>query len=142
MKIVINKCHGGFSVNNDYLSYIQEKYSNIECFNLISRDDIDIELYESIYNEKLPKDLEFKTGKRYMFDNDRSNPMLVDAVENVKSNIPYGFGNTSMLEVIEIPDDSYWVILEFDGYEQLIYSNSPILSDTEFKYEIKGVPNK
>ena len=144
MKIALNKCHGGFGLANEYLDYIEKYFSEIECYNVINRDDIDLELYESLYGEKLPNNLEFKTGKRYIFDNDRTNPILIEALENVKQKTPVGFGNPSILEVVEIPDDSYWVILEYDGYEQLIYSKCEILTDKkdDFEYCIKGGPRK
>jgi hypothetical protein len=52
----------------------------------------------------------------FAFEQDRSNPKLVDVVEKLgdKAN-----GSGADLAVVEIPDDTEWVITEYDGREQV-----------------------
>lgn len=49
----------------------------------------------------------------------RNDPKLVEAVEN-------GLGNA--LIIVEIPDNSYFTISDYDGIETVYYSESPIYS--------------
>jgi hypothetical protein len=52
-------------------------------------------------------------GYGFALMDDRSNPMLVAAVEKLGERA----GNNAMLEVVEIPDDVEWEIQEYDGME-------------------------
>jgi len=82
-KIVINVCHGGFS-----LSWRAE------------------ELYEKLSGKKVD----------YFYDIDRSDPHLVQAVEElgVRAN-----GVHADLAIVEIPDGVQWEIAEYDGMEHV-----------------------
>ena len=53
---------------------------------------------------------------RYAFEDDRTNPKLVECVEKLGE-----AANTahSELYVVEIPDDVKWTITEYDGIEQV-----------------------
>jgi hypothetical protein len=55
-------------------------------------------------------------GYGYDFENDRTNPKLIEAVETLgeKAN-----GSLAALQVIEIPDDVDWYIDEYDGWETI-----------------------
>ena len=96
MKLVINKCYGGFSLSEEQaLAYgIDES-----------------ELFDSGIG-----------GNRvYYGDIDRDDPKLIEVIER-------GFPNAwaSDLRVVEIPDNAFYEIEEYDGAEYLIWSESPI----------------
>jgi hypothetical protein len=94
MKIVLNKCFGGFSLSEEQaLAYGFSEH----------------ELYQGL-NEKV-----------YYGDMDRTDPQLVSVVEQ-------GLKNSwaSDLVVVEIPDECYWSIEDYDGHETLVWSESEI----------------
>lgn len=78
MKVVINKCVGGYGLSKETYKFLN-----------------------------IPWD-----GYGYAFDEDRSNPALVECVEALgeKDN-----GDYAALKVVEIPDDVEWEIAEYDG---------------------------
>ena len=55
-------------------------------------------------------------GFGFAYDNDRTNPKLIEVVEKLgkKAN-----GQCANLEVVEIPDGIDWEIDEYDGYEHV-----------------------
>ena len=130
MKVVINKCYGGFGLshkaimryaelknikiyafvssnndygNNNYELYDEEKYQNTK--GIFARL-----IYYSTNSD--PKEL-----NNYYFDEgkiSRNDPVLIKIIEELKkeANGPY-----AKLQVIEIPDDVSWEIEEYDGIE-------------------------
>lgn len=96
MKLVINKCYGGFSLSEEQaLAYgIDES-----------------ELYPSGI-----------TGNRvYYGDFDRDDPKLIEVVIQ---DLPSALA--SNLQVVEIPDGVFYKIEEYDGMEYIIWSESEI----------------
>lgn len=94
MKIVLNKCYGGFSLSEEQaLAY------GIDESELYDRGD----------------------SKVYYGEMERTDPKLIEVVEQ-------GFENSwsSELVVVEIPDNAYYQIEEYDGLEHIIYSESEI----------------
>lgn len=55
-------------------------------------------------------------GYGFAYDDDRSNPKLVEVVENLGT---YASGSCAWLHVVEIPDDVKWHIEEYDGIESV-----------------------
>lgn len=53
---------------------------------------------------------------RYAFENDRTNPKLVECVEKLGEAASTMY---SALYVVEVPDDVKWTITEYDGIEQV-----------------------
>lgn len=53
-------------------------------------------------------------GYGYAYENDRTNPNLVDCVETLGS---HANGSCAALKVVEIPDDVKWRISGYDGCE-------------------------
>jgi hypothetical protein len=96
MKIVLNRCYGGFALSGEQA----EAYG--------------------IPEEDLYKD---GRGKKtyYDYDLDRTDPKLVEVVE---MGLPNSWA--SDLQVVEIPDNSFYRIEEHDGSEYIIYSESEI----------------
>ena len=91
MKIVVNKCYGGFALSEE-----QAK--------MLGTPDEDI--YDGVY---------------YGHDIDRTDPRLITVVEAGIPNARY-----SELKVVEIPDNHFYQIQEYDGYEDVVHSASEI----------------
>ena len=105
MKIVINKCFGGFGLSEEaVLLYGKKKGLNI----IVVRDKI----MKSLRHYYLD---EVKNGN-YFSDRDiqRNDSVLIEVVEElgIKAN-----GSCSELKIVEIPDDVEWIIEEYDGKE-------------------------
>lgn len=91
MKVVINRCYGGFSVSRKVYRYLKIEWDGS---GFISNEDLGIKS-ENYYA--------YRTDKR-----------LVEAVEKIgkKSN-----GDVAKLKIVEIPDNIEWEIEEYDGLE-------------------------
>lgn len=85
MKIVLNKCYGGFGIKHKYK----------DQFRIASSDEIS------------------RTDKR-----------LIAIIESLGTNEVSAI--RSELKVIEIPDNVYYEIIKYDGYEYIVYSLSQI----------------
>ena len=104
MKIVINKCYGGFGLSQEAVLL----YGKKKGLNLILDHDKTILLTHYYLNEK-------KDGN-YFYEGDiqRNDAALIEVVEELgeKADGPY-----SELKIVEIPDDMKWEIDEYDGKE-------------------------
>lgn len=100
MKLVINKCYGGFSISREAAEFMAERGD--------ARAKAELE-------KSTPKKF---FGYGYVEDMDgtyeRDNLLLVAAVEALgeKAN-----GDCASLQVVEIPDGTKWQIEEYDGRE-------------------------
>ena len=56
-------------------------------------------------------------GSRYSYDDDRTNPKLVECVEKLGEAVNHD--SASYLYVVEVPDDVKWTITDYDGLEQV-----------------------
>ncbi len=99
MKVVINRCFGGFGIseeawemylNKKNLPFVKETGST----GLTWYSNGDVGYYES--------------------DLDRSDPVLIEVIEKLGD---AANSWASALKIIEIPDDVDWVIGEYDGRE-------------------------
>ena len=104
MKIVINKCYGGFGLSEEAVLL----YAKKKGLNLIIQRNKGLKLNHYYLNSK-------KDGN-YFCERDiqRNDPILVQVVKElgVKAN-----GSCSELKIVEIPDDVEWIIEEYDGKE-------------------------
>ena len=136
MKLVINKCYGGFGLSllaqKRYLEligkkaffYKQTKYSFRDGADEFGRID-DIEKYTSISSETYTEDKgdTFKPTKRnlegywYYGNLKRDDPILVRVVEELGSEL--ASGGCAHLKVVDIPDDIEYEINEYDGIESV-----------------------
>lgn len=104
MKIVINKCFGGFGLSKKAVEFMAEMGS----------DQARAELLESMEDNR---DCYYGYSKKYNFEYSRTDPALVKAVEVLKSEANCCF---SELKVIEIPEGIDWEISDCDGIEVVI----------------------
>ena len=108
MKIVINKCFGGFSVSKKAVEYMAEKGSEQARAEL-----------EYIISSKDNSDCYYGYSEKIDHEYDRADPILVEAVEVLKGEAN---GCFSELKVVEIPDIE-WEITDFNGIEVITEKN-------------------
>lgn len=134
MKVVVNKCYGGFGLSFTAQKMICEK-KGIEFYpyKFVHDKDSDEYYYKLIHNENefkkyidvvLTKYMGEKFEKTAINNNliwnyyyiERTDKALVETVEELgeKAN-----GCFSRLEIVEIPDDINYEIREYDGYESI-----------------------
>lgn len=101
MKIVLNKCFGGFSISKEAAEFMSKQGCK----------QAKEELKES-------KDNWYGYGytKKYSDGYDRTSYYLVEAVETLKEKAN---GSSAKLKVVEIPDDIEYHIDEYDGIESV-----------------------
>jgi hypothetical protein len=135
MKIVVNRCFGGFGLSalaeKEYLAkkvktayfYEQTKYSFKDGKEEYRRvDDVNKKsqaLYYTTVEKDLgdvingfPEDVDFFST----YDMKRDDPDLVNIVEKLGESAN---GDFAELDVVEIPDDVEWEIDEYDGMESI-----------------------
>lgn len=108
MKIVLNKCHGGFGVSTEVFKYLIEKKNWVVGENgKICESDALGERYYFNYDMGC-SDLEF-----------RSNPDLIEAIEHI--GVDKASGAYSKLEIIYVPDwkEIELEITDYSGMEKL-----------------------
>lgn len=112
MKVVINKCYGGFNLSDKAIEACIE-------LGMTVGEDKDDDLYRK----------DFCKGKKRLFGNIywanhsddqvfRCDPRVIKVVEQLGDEAN---GHCSKLRIIDIPFDSYdgWHIEEYDGMEQI-----------------------
>ena len=105
MKVVVNKCYGGFSVSRAAILWMRERGSEAAKKNVLE-------------GEKYP---EGSVREHGMLDSnyiecERHDPMLVECVETLGRE---SYGQLSALVVIKIPDDIEYEIDDYDGIETI-----------------------
>ncbi len=99
MKILINKCHGGYSISANALSMYADKKG----------------LKYSVKNEYLPF-LDLADGTSLSFYNiERNDPTLIEVFEELGSEDFSGI--CAEVSIVEIPDNAQYKISEYDGKE-------------------------
>lgn len=105
MKIVINKCYGGFSLSTNALqSYAHAKGLDLRADELLAGEMFYFWTDEDGH-ERSDRDIV------------RDDPTLVEVVESYYAQGLDPSGDHAKLHVIEIPDDVDWEIAEYDGME-------------------------
>ena len=138
MKMILNKCFGGFGVSDEgYKLYAQKK--GVQLYPYEVNYSIDIHTitksnsesnwltttyFTKDFGEKYEiSDEECKEYRLYFTDDDRLDKTLIEVVEELGEKANTRFSD---LEVVEIPDGSYYIIDEYDGVETLYYSETEI----------------
>lgn len=103
MKVVINRCFGGFGLSDAAI----KRYGELAVLNLISKKGglFGIDWY-----------VDFVDDNNFFFDDNipRDDPNLVRVVEEMGEE---SWGSYSELAIVEIPDDVKWTIDSYDGNE-------------------------
>jgi translation initiation factor 2 alpha subunit (eIF-2alpha) len=132
MKVVVNKCYGGFSLSDKAVEMVMKR-KGLECFRYKQtkyrykdgvNEYIRCETFDDSdrFTHYLTEDLGEKTNKlpngTYWNDRhlDRDDTDLVAVVEELGEEAN---GRFAKLKVIEIPDDIEWTIDEYDGVETI-----------------------
>ena len=103
MKIVINKCHGGFGLSEKALY----RYAELAGFTLVVGEKTS--LYTQYYKDEVSDDNYFSN-----YEIKRDDPILIQVVEELGEE---SHNRYSDLKVVEIPDGVGWTIEEYDGME-------------------------
>jgi hypothetical protein len=118
MKIILNKCYGGFGISLDgYLLYAKKKGIELDVYH----NGVLINNPHKFLESRKPYVTEFyyktKTGKRfYLHTENRDDETLIKVVKELgeKAN-----GIYADLKIVEIPDNMQYSIEEYDGIETL-----------------------
>lgn len=126
MKVVINSCYGGFGLSHEAIMRIAELkgqtlYPYDLDYNVVDESEIG-KCSVIIYSEAAPSASIKEKEKKYITyegyePEDRSNPILVQAVEELGSE--RASANYAELKIVEIPDGINWHIEEYDGLEHV-----------------------
>jgi len=114
MKIVLNKCYGGFHISDEGYEWLL-KNKNWKCTTL-GKDGEWKNSNAKIY--KSEEDIPFG-GKYYFTSDDRGFRTNKDVIEMVKILKEKASFQTSKIEIIEIPDNVDYEIEEHAGIEHV-----------------------
>lgn len=126
MKVIINTCYGGFGLSPKALKYVADKLGEpIYFFKATAEGYIPITMEEAstCFNARAFKtpnpsnEMSNEDYNKYAWhhhDEERTNPVLIEAVETLG---PEANGLFSELKIVEVPDDVKWHIAEHDGWE-------------------------
>ena len=138
MKIILNKCFGGFDVSTEgYELYAKKKglelYKYKGNLNFINHEYTKIKGKENeLFKHYFTKDFgeiakisaeDYEKYNLYLRKENRQDQTLIEVIEELGEKASGSFGE---LEVVEIPDNSFYKIDEYDGLETLYYSDSKI----------------
>jgi hypothetical protein len=128
MKVVVNRCFGGFGISNKaLLELIKRNSQYVEKINVYSycknKDEIsrDFMEFDSEYKQHRYMNMLLKNDDLYMLkdrylENFRSDPDLIDIIEKLGEE---SFGKHADLEIVNVPDDIKWYIDDYDGRETI-----------------------
>ena len=108
MKIVVNKCFGGFSVSRKAVEFMAERG------NEQAKAELDEILSGKYANAAY--DIYFGYSEKFESEYNRTDPDLILAVETLKDEAN---SSCSKLKVVEIPDGIEWEITDYDGVETI-----------------------
>jgi hypothetical protein len=113
VKVVINRCFGGFGLSDQALELFMNKKS-IEFEKVLSKSHWKKDEFDYYRKGHVGEDEHYLWY--YDLCQDRSDPALIEVVEELgeKAN-----GWAAELGIVEIPDDVEWDIVEYDGKEHV-----------------------
>ena len=135
MKIILNKCFGGFELSTEaYKLYgkkigkeIYEYYQDLEKgfdYFIKGSEGLCTFYFTKDFGEEIKlNDEEYDKYCLNLSEEKRTDKILIEVVEELKERANNSFSD---LEIIEIPDNSYYKIDKYDGVETIYYSNSEI----------------
>lgn len=135
MKVVINRCHGGFGLSREACQrywdikgtqvWIEDntKFKSLGLFTvwlLPPEGRIELKEGEAFYSMSMEDRQAYNKAysEQTWYDHNvvRNDPLLVQVVEELgdKAN-----GGHAELAVVEIPDEVQWTVEEYDGWEHI-----------------------
>jgi hypothetical protein len=109
MKVVINRCYGGFGLSDQAVV----RYAELKGINLVMEEyDGHAVSGSTFYVDGIKDDEHYFSY--YDLSNDRTDPCLVQVVEEL-GDTANGFA--SDLQIVVIPDDVEFTVEEYDGME-------------------------
>ena len=126
MKIIINKCYGGFGLSKAAtLAYCEakqikvwhEKQGEYDQYWLVPPEErlvIANDFYSLPMDERIEFNKRCASQRFYDTSISRTDPALIEIVERLGEEADGKFGE---LKIIEIPNDVIWEIEEYDGTE-------------------------
>lgn len=127
MKIVVNKCYGGFGISLEALlaliekkSEIVKKYTFKEYYGS-EKTNTEFKSFKKGYKYEWVKFYLVKDDIVYALDDDDENKLRshLDLIELVEKLGEKANGDFADLVIVEIPDDVEWQIEEYDGNEHI-----------------------
>lgn len=133
MKLVINKCYGGFGLSPkaqiEYAKrkfgqtlyfYVQTKYNFKDGEDEYIKMDPDevVQNFYDVYTVDHGEVFKGRNAEGFFYpDIERNDPILVEVVEEL--GVGPSSGSYAELSIVEIPDDVNWEIDEYDGMESV-----------------------
>lgn len=124
MKIILNKCYGGFDVSDKaYELYAEKKgislyryWDDYKNGKMHKGSGVLTYYFTKDYGDSVGKnEIDWKTNL-YLHSGHRDDPILIEVVEELGKKASGSYGN---LVVVEIPDGMDYVIDDYDGVETL-----------------------
>lgn len=135
-KIILNKCFGGFDVSEEaYRLYAKKKglelYKYTHCDYNVNKlryatenENIMVYYYTKDFGNNVKiSDEDNKKYFLYLNNRYREDEILIEVVEELGEKASGRFGN---LQIVEIPDNVFYQINEYDGLETIRYSENEI----------------
>ena len=104
MKVVVNRCFGGFSLSDEAIML----YGKLSGRNIVVKTDEDIPSFSYF--------VDLNDSEWYDRNIDRSDKYLVQVVEELGN---AANGRFAALAIVDIPDNIEWHIEEYDGSEHI-----------------------
>lgn len=134
-KIILNKCYGGFDLSKKaYELYAKKKglelYAYINCLENEGKYKYsDGNLFEKYFTKDFGNNVEISEEdyEKYFLslrEKAREDKTLIEVVEELGKEASGMYGE---LKIVEIPDNAFFIIDNYDGLETLYYSKSEIL---------------
>lgn len=131
MKIVINRCYGGFGLSEEAVKRYFEikdqpvwpekgKFGVITYWlvapeeRMVAKEGADF--YRMSDEDRREHNRLYSEQTWYSFDVERDDPVLVQVVEELGEKAS---DDCAELKVVEVPDDVHWEIQEYDGMEKV-----------------------
>ncbi|QHZ50009.1 hypothetical protein ERICV_05110 [Paenibacillus phage phiERICV] len=120
MKVAINRCFGGFDLSHAAFLKLIERGWRVTVYNNDfdpadpTAELIDLTSSEYFVPWSYPRSSHYAFTKRYDTKEIRTHPDVIAVIEELRE-----LANTqvSELKIVEIPDDVYWEISDYDGLE-------------------------
>ena len=124
MKIILNKCYGGFDVSDEAYELYAEKrgislyryWDDYKNKKMHKGSGLITYYFTKDFGDNVESDKIDWTAHLYLNSDHRDDPTLIEVVEELGKKASGRYGD---LVVVEIPDGMDYVIDEYDGIETL-----------------------